>query len=79
MQDRHLRDHSIASFLNDNTARTIKNCFTDDNTTAYRKAMHKSAVVSGVVEPGFIDAPVDQFIAQFLIAEFVTVMRGRGS
>ena len=74
MQYRHLRQHAIACLVDDDTARPVEDAFVDDDTTSHGQAMHEAAVVASVVEPGLVDAPVDVFLAEFLVAEAVAIM-----
>ena len=70
MQHRHLREHAITCLVNDDAARSVEDGLADNDAATYRQAVHKTAVILRVVEPGFVDAPVDVF---FPDDDYVTV------
>jgi hypothetical protein len=78
MQNGHLRKHAVSRLMNNDAARSVEHGIRNDDPAANRQAMHEPAIVCGVVEPRFVDAPIEEIIAEGLVAEHVTVMRGRG-
>ena len=74
MQYCHLRQHAVACLVDYDAAWPVEYGFADDDTTSHGKAMHEASVVASVVEPGLVDAPVDVFLAEFLVAEAVAIM-----
>ena len=69
MQYRHLRQHTVACFMNDDAARPIEYRLADDDAAPHRQAMHEAAIVFCDIEPRFVDAPVNELVPQLLIRQ----------
>ena len=76
MQNGHLNKHSIARLMDYDASWAIKHTLGDDYVSANWKTMHKARISSGVLEPWFVDAPIDEFVAERLVRELITVMPG---
>ena len=71
MKYRHLREHAIASFGDDDTAWPIKNVVSYDNAATDRQTMHEATVVPCIVEPWFVDTPGKMIFTELLVRQFV--------
>ncbi len=69
MQDGHLRQHAVASFMNNNAAWTVQYGLADDDAAAHGQAMHEAAVVLRIIKPGFVNTPRVQFVAELLVRD----------
>ncbi len=78
MQYRHLHQHAIARFRDNNAAWPIEYAISDSDSTAYRQTVHESAVIGRIIEPGFVNTPSSQIEFEFFFCGFIAVTPFKG-
>ncbi len=74
MQYGHLRQHAIACLVYHDAARSIENSFVDYHAATNWQTVHEAAVTRRVFEPRLSNAPVIEFVTQFLIFDLVALV-----
>ena len=73
----HLRVHTVLRLARDNASGTIEYSIFYFDPSSHWHAVHQSACLTRLIEPGLIDAPIVVLVSQLLIGTAISVLCSR--